>query len=148
MAPDIITNDQPELISDLKMSWLQNQLPDGPGAAAPGSEPDPMIVADGQALSRIRSMCAVARTSAESLAEAIHNDLTRANRLRFASAKRMSLELARTISDASYRDAALGHIIELCMTANDMEGSRILIQGIQSEPIREELLLAYPTLFR
>ena len=82
----------------------------------------------------------MARTSAESLAQAIHNDLTRVDRLRFASAKRMSLELARTISDASNRDAALRHIIQLCMTANDLEASKILVQGIQSEPIREELL--------
>ena len=88
----------------------------------------------------------MARTSAESLAQAIHTDLTRVDRLRFASAKRMSLELARTISDASNRDAALRHIIQLCMTANDLEASKILVQGIQSEPIREELLVAYPTL--
>ena len=88
----------------------------------------------------------MARTSAESLAQAIHNDLTRVDRLRFASAKRMSLELARTISDASNRDAALRHIIQLCMTANDLEASKILVQGIQSEPIREELSVAYPTL--
>jgi hypothetical protein len=59
----------------------------------------------------------------------------------------MSLELAKTIYDASYRDAALGNIIELCMTANDMEASRILVPGIQSESIREELLRAYPSLF-
>ena len=58
----------------------------------------------------------------------------------------MSLELAKTISDAPYRDAALGYIIELCMTANDLEASRILVPGIQSEPIREELVLAYPGL--
>jgi hypothetical protein len=92
-------------------------------------------------------MCAVARTSAEGVAQAVHTDLTRVNRLRFASAKRMSLELAKTISDTGYRDAALGHIIELCMMANDLEASRILVQGIQSEPIREEIFLAYPNLF-
>jgi hypothetical protein len=57
----------------------------------------------------------------------------------------MSLELAKTISGDSYRDAAPRHIIELCMTANDVEASRILVQGIQSKPIREELLLTYPT---
>ena len=32
------------------------------------------------------------------------------------------------------------------MTANDLEASRILVPGIQSEPIREELVLAYPSL--
>ena len=40
----------------------------------------------------------------------------------------MSQERARTISDAAYRDAALWLIIELCMTANDMKASRILVQ--------------------
>ena len=60
----------------------------------------------------------------------------------------MSLELARTMSVAAYRDAALCHIIDLCMAANDMETSRILVQGIQSSPIREELFLAYPDIFR
>jgi hypothetical protein len=130
------------------MSGFPNQPPGGPGAAAPDSEHDPVVEADELALAKIRSMCSVARTSAEGVAQAIHTDMTRVDRLRFASAKRMSLELAKTISEASYRDAALRDIIELCMTANDMEASRILVQGIQSEPIREELFLAYPTLFR
>ena len=85
-------------------------------------------------------------TSAESVAQPIHTDMTRLHRLRFASAKRMSLELAKTISGASYRDAVLGYIIELCMTANDVETSRLLVPGIQSEPIREELLRTYPIL--
>ena len=60
----------------------------------------------------------------------------------------MSLKLAKTISGASYRDTALRHIIEPCTTANDLEASRILVPGIQSDPIREELFLAYPTLIR
>ena len=59
----------------------------------------------------------------------------------------MSQERARTISDAAYRDAALWLVIEFCMTVNDMKASRILVQTFRSEPIREELLLACPTLF-
>ena len=129
------------LDSDRKMSEFPNQPP------APDSQPDPAVEADALALTKIRSMCAVARESAEDLAQAIDTDMTRVNRLRFASAKRMSLELARTIAEASYRDAALRHIIELCMTANDIEASAILLQGIQSQPIRDELLLAHPALF-
>jgi hypothetical protein len=105
-----------------------------------------MAEADQSALLRIRSMCGVAMTSAEGVAQPIHTDMTRLHRLRLASAKRMSLELAMTISDASYRDAALQHIIELCMTANDLEASRILLPGIQSETIREELFRTYPIL--
>jgi hypothetical protein len=135
------------------MNRFQNQLSGGPVGTAPNPEPDPAIVADEQALSKIRSMCAVAKASAESVAlaidtEAIGTDLARINRRRFASARRMSLELAKTIADAAYRDVALVHIIELCITANDMEASRVLVPGIQSEPIREELLQAYPALFR
>ena len=132
--------------SDRQMSGFQNQLPGGPPEAAPDSERDPVAEANESALSRIRSMCAVAMTSAEGVAQPVDSDMTRLHRLRFASAKRMSLELARTISDASCRDEALRHIIELCVTANDMEPSRILVQAIQSRPVREQLLLTYPTL--
>jgi hypothetical protein len=103
-----------------------------------------VVEVDGLALSKIRSMCAVAKTSAEGVAQAIHTD-DAGNRLRIASPKQMSLELAKTISGASYRDVALRHIIEPCMTANDVEASRVLLQGIQSKPIREELFLTYPT---
>jgi hypothetical protein len=130
------------------MSGFPHQLPGGPGTTAPDSDPDPVVEADELALTKISSMCSVAKASAEGVAQETHTDMTRVNRLRFASAKRMSLELAKTISGALYRDAALRHIIELCMTANDMETSRILAQGIQSEPIREELFLAFPILFR
>jgi len=129
------------------MNWSQNRLPGGPDKAALDSERDPVVEADELAFSKIRSMCAVAMTSAEGVAQPIPTDMTRLNRLRFASAKRLSLELAKTISGASRRDAALRHIVELCMTANDLEASRILVQGIQSESIREELFLAYPDLF-
>ena len=82
----------------------------------------------------------------ESPEQTIHGGLTRIEKLRFASARRMSLKLARTIADASCRDAALQQIIELCIKANDMDTSRILVQGIQSDAIREELFLAHPSL--
>ncbi len=84
-------------------------------------------------------------TNAEGVAQACHTDVRRIDRLRFVSAKRMSLELTKTISDASYRNGVLRHIIEFSMTANDLEASRVPVQGIHSEPVRQELLLAYPT---
>jgi hypothetical protein len=137
-----------ETIQIAKMSGFINQSPGRSATAAPDSKPDPVAEADELALSKIRSMCAVAMASAKAVALGIQNDMTRLNKLRFASAKRMSLELAKTIAGTTYRDAALGHIIELCMTANDMESSSILVHGIQSTPIREEILLTYPTLLR
>src|SRR5688572_14983309 len=70
--------------SDRKMNLFHNQLPGGPVAAAPDSECDPRVEADDLALSRIRSSCAVAMTSAEGVAQPIHMDVTRLDRLRFA----------------------------------------------------------------
>jgi hypothetical protein len=130
------------------MSGFQNHLPSGPEGAA---ERDPLVEADDQALSRIRSMCAVGMLSAEDpaqedLAQPIRTTVTKSQWLRFGSAKRMSLELAKTVSDACSRDAAIQHIIELCMTADDLETAGILVQGIQSAPIREKLFLRYPAL--
>ena len=121
--------------------------------AAPDSERDPVVEVNEQTLSKIRNMCAVGMISAgdlaqEGLAQPVRTDVTKLQWLRFGSAKRMSLELAKTFSDADYRDAALQHVIELCMTADDLETAGILLKGIQSTPIRGELVLKYPALSR
>jgi hypothetical protein len=105
------------------------------------------IDSDAQALKKIINMCSVATASAESAALNPHADLSKGERQRFESAKRMSLQLAREIADVSYRDAALEHIVELCMKANDIETAIILIRGIQTEMIRDRLLEEYPVSF-
>lgn len=145
---DVIADDRHFLsFFRLPMDWFQHRPPEEPGAATAELAVDP--TADGErTLSRIRSLCTVAMTSAEGAAQTTHGDLARIDRLRFASARRMSLELAMTIADASCRDAGLRQIIELCMKANDTETLRILVHGIQSEAVREQLLMTYPALFR
>ena len=105
------------------------------------------IDGEAQALSKIINMCSVATASAESAALDAHSDLSKGERQRFESAKRMSLQLAKTITDVSHRDAALEHIVELCMKANDLETAIILIRGIQTGLIRERLLEEYPVAF-
>jgi len=105
------------------------------------------IDGEAQALSRIINMCSVAAASAESAALDPRADESKGERRRFESAKRMSLQLAKEITDVSCRDAALEHIVELCMKANDLETARILIGGIQTGMIRERLLEEYPTSF-
>jgi hypothetical protein len=92
-------------------------------------------------------MCEVAAPSAESTALNPHADESKGSRQRFESAKRISLQLAKEMTDVSCRDAALEHIVELCMKANDLETARILIGGIQTGSIRERLLEEYPTSF-
>jgi hypothetical protein len=103
--------------------------------------------AEVQALNKIISMCSVATASAESAALNPHADESKGERQRFESAKRMSLQLAKEITDVSCRDAALEHVVELCMKANDLETARILIGGIQTATIRERLQEEYPTSF-
>jgi hypothetical protein len=105
------------------------------------------IDGEAQMLNKIISMCNVAATSAESAALNPHADESKSARQRFESAKRMSLQLAKEITDVSCRDAALEHIVELCMKANDLETARILIRGIQTELTRERLLEEYPVSF-
>jgi hypothetical protein len=90
------------------------------------------IDGEAQVLNRIINMCSVATASAESAALKPHADEAKGERQRFESAKRMSLRLAKDITDVSSRDAALEHIVELCMRANDLETARILIGGIQT----------------
>ena len=74
-------------------------------------------------------------------------DETKNAKQRFDSARKMSLQLAQQITDASQRDAALEQIVELCMKANDVHTATKLIKGIQTASIRERLLKEYPTDF-
>jgi hypothetical protein len=105
------------------------------------------IEGEAQALNRIINMCSVAAASAESAGLNPRADEAKGQRQRFESAKRMSLQLAKDITDVPCRDAALEHIVELCMKANDLETARILIVGIETRMIRERLLEEYPTSF-
>ena len=111
--------------------------------------PSSPAVIDGerQALNKIINMCSVATASAESAGLNPHADETKAAKLRFESARRMSLQLAQEITDASQRDTALELIVELCMKANDVHTATTLIRGIQTATIRERLLKEYPVEF-
>ena len=128
------------------MKWFSRSSK-APICVAPALASDPKIDAEAQALRKIKSMCAIAMASADSLTKSSYDDLAKGERQRFESPKRMSLEVAKNITDVSYRDAALEHIIELCMKANDTDTARILVRGIQTGMIRERLLEEYPVAF-
>jgi hypothetical protein len=132
------------LYSASPMKWFKKSLKVRADAALSAAS---TIDGEAQALSRIKNMCSVATASAESAALDPHSDLSKGEKQRFESAKRMSLQLAKEITDVSYRDAALERIVELCMKANDLETARILIKGIQTGMIRERLLEEYPVAF-
>jgi hypothetical protein len=128
------------------MQWFKKHLK-ALSFAVPDSAPISKVDAEAQALSRIKNMCTVAMASAEGFAQSSHDDLAKGEKQRFESAKRLSLQLAKDISDGSYRDAALEQIVELCMKARDIETARILVRGIQSGIIRERLLETHPVAF-
>ena len=128
------------------MKWF-NRSSKAPISVAPAFASDPNIDVEAQSLRKIKSMCSIAMASADSLAQSSYDDLAKGERQRFESAKRMSLEVAKNITDVSYRDAALEHIVELCMKANDTDTARILVRGIQTGMIRERLLEEYPVAF-
>jgi hypothetical protein len=128
------------------MNWFKKPMKE-PQGTVPASASDQKIDVEAQVLTKIRNMCAVAAASANSFAQSAYDDLAKGEKQRFDSAKRMSLELAKNITDASYRDAALQCIVELCMKANDIETARILVRGIQTGMIREKLLEEHPVAF-
>jgi hypothetical protein len=128
------------------MKWFKKPLKEPLGTIA-ASVSDSTIEVEAQALTKIRNMCRVATPSAEIVAQSLYDDLAKSEKQRFESAKRMSLELARNITDAACRDAALEHIVELCMKANDLETARILVRGIQDGMIRGRLVEEYPVAF-
>ena len=128
------------------MKWFKKRRA-APNGTLADLVPNPKIDVEAQALRKIRNMCAVAAASAEGFAQSSYEDLARGERRRFESAKRMSLELAKDITDLSYRDDALQHIVELCMKGNDIETARVLVRGILTGMIREKLLEEYPMIF-
>ena len=130
------------MVGSQTMRWFKKGL----------GEPDKAIPAvdlktdlERRALAKIRNICEVA--SAESVAQSPGENPAKRERLRFESARRLSLELAKQIEDVSLRDTALEGIIELCLKAKDLDTPRILVRGIQSPDIRDRLREDHPVIF-
>lgn len=102
---------------------------------------------DEWALTKIMNMCDVVTADAESLSQSKYNDLAKRERQRFESAKRMSLELAKKMTGVLDRDRALSRIVELCIKANDIETARVLVRGIQTSTVRDQLIEDHPVIF-
>jgi hypothetical protein len=116
--------------------------------SVPTYRPDPSLDADYPTLTKIRRLCEVATASAEIVGRrAVDEETMKHEKQRFESAKRLSLELAKRLGDELNRDTALRLIVELCMKANDLAAANILIRGVQTGVIREQLLEEYPIAF-
>lgn len=110
---------------------------------------DVQPVGDIEAAHKIREICASAGSIAEKVAavDGRHAEKNHAaETARCQAAIKRALEIAMKISDDSMRDASVGHIIGLCVTADHMKTARILVRAIRSENTRVELINGNPAL--
>ncbi len=96
---------------------------------------------DIEAAGRIRGICDAAASSATGAARNDKRDSERYER-----AAKVAMEIAMKISDGLMRDDAVRHIVDLCMTANDLKTAQILFRAIHTSWIRETVLRDHSTL--
>ena len=65
---------------------------------------------------------------------------------RYTCHKKAALEIIEKIGDSTFRIAALGTLISLCMTARDIADAEGLLQKVTAGSVRNQLLAAYPEL--
>lgn len=112
-------------------------------------EDDKVPSGDIETAHQIRDICSSAASSAEKLARLVNRPSDKNKKFeaaRYDGAKKRALELAKQISDELLRDTAVRQIVNLCMRANDVETATVLIDAIQTEKIREEMLKEHPSL--
>jgi hypothetical protein len=112
-------------------------------------EEDNALVGDIEIAHRIRDICNSATSSAEKLAGFVNRPSDKNKKFeadRYDNAKKRALELAKQISDELLRDTAVRQILNLCICANDVETAAVLIDAIQTEKIRREVLNDHPSL--
>ncbi|MBW7970413.1 hypothetical protein [Bradyrhizobium sp. BR 10289] len=102
-------------------------------------EPIEGPLGDIEAAARIRTICEAAAPSAAACNDKHENQ-------RYERAAKTAMEIAMRISDALMRDDAVHHIVDLCMTANDLKTAQILFRAIHAGWIRERVQRDHPTL--
>jgi hypothetical protein len=100
-------------------------------------------IGDLEAAQTIRTICA---SAAELAKEVSGGNCGPAQTRRYERATKAAMQIAMKVSDDLLRDAALGHIIDLCMQANSRKTAQTLLRGIQSHAILEAVLSDHPVL--
>jgi len=112
-------------------------------------EDDRTPVGDIDLAHKIRDICAAAMSSAKKLGALVNRPSDKKKKVeaeRYDAAKKRALELAKQMSDELLRDTAVRQIVNVCMSANDVETAAVLIEAVQSEKIRAEILNEHPSL--
>ena len=112
-------------------------------AAAHDDPDDPEV----KEVMRIKMICELAHGSAETVREGIDDPEWLDNeRKRYEKHRGAALEASKTITDKFHQDAAIHHIIHLCMIAGDRRAARVLFGSVRTSTIRDAILEEYPML--
>jgi hypothetical protein len=115
----------------------------------------PWPLGDIEAAELIRNICQAATASAELVGnsgaqtergKACVEKQRRRERERYQRAARTAMQIAMKISDDLVRDDSVRRIVDLCMTAHDIETAQILYRAIHAAWIREAVSRDYPAL--
>jgi hypothetical protein len=107
-------------------------------------------IGDIEAAKRIRDICHSAADSAEKIRglagspASSRKDKYQAER--YERAAKAAMEIAMKVTDELMRDASVREIVDLCMSANNLQTARILFRAIQAASIREAACRDHPTL--
>ena len=104
---------------------------------------------DIQTAHKVRDICGSVASSAEKLARLANrpNDtIKKAETARYEAARQRALELAKQVSDELLRDTALRQIVNLCMSAGDVETATAVIDLIQTKKVWDEVVNEHPSL--
>jgi hypothetical protein len=106
-------------------------------------------IGDIEAAHRIRDICRSAADSAEKVGTLAGDPDSKKNKAeaeRYEGAAKAAMAIAIKIADDLLRDSSVRQIVGLCMKANDLKTSRILLRAIQAVSIREDALNDHPVL--
>ena len=104
-------------------------------------------------LMQIEKICRIAGMSAQIIVAGKRDagtttELDEEEQRRYERLRLQAVRLADKLTDHSYRASAIQSLIELCMTAEDVELARAWLKHIRVDKVRDKIIAAYPQLSR
>jgi len=105
-------------------------------------------IGDIEAAHRIREICRSAADSAGKIAGCgnLPDGMNKSDAERYERAAKAAMQIAMKISDDLLRDSSVRQIVNLCVTANDLNTARILFRAIVTASIRDDVQNDHPML--
>jgi len=98
---------------------------------------------------QVRAMCQVARGCAQVVAKGNGGDSAyEYEKETYRKRKLRAIQITNSIQDRFYFETALQSIIDLCVTANEIDDAGKLFRVISVDTIRDQVLKSHPLLQR